>query len=127
MLRATLFGRVGKDPDMRHTQSGKAVTTFSVAVDQGYGDKKTTAWWNVVVWQAQAEFAAKHCLKGRQVCIAGKLTQRKFQREDGTNGQTIELVADEVQIVFPPHEEAPREQQQQQPVGEQDDLMDVPF
>ena len=81
----TLVGGLGRDPEIRSTPSGKKVASFSVAVDQGFGDNKRTEWVNVIAWEKLAELAEKYLKKGKQVALSGTLQTSSW--DDKTSGQ----------------------------------------
>lgn len=90
----TLLGRVGQDCEMRYTPSGKGVASFSLAVDRGYGDKKTTQWYRVTVWEPLAESAAKLLTKGVTVLVVGELEEpRTYTTKDGETRVSLEVTA----------------------------------
>ena len=78
--RTEIIGNVGRDPESRFTAEGKQVTSFSVAVNVGYGDNKSTAWYRVEAWEKLAETCAKYVKKGMKVFVEGGL---KFDKETG--------------------------------------------
>ena len=93
------MGRLGRDPELRHTQSGTAVTSFSLAVDRDFksqSGERETDWVNVTAWRNTAEFAAKYFTKGRMALVEGRLQSRKWVDNDGTNRTSVEVVADNV-------------------------------
>ena len=93
------MGRLGRDPELRQTQSGTSVTSFSLAVDRDYkpqNGERETDWINVVAWRQTAEFVAKYFTKGRLAIVEGRLQSRKWMDNDGTNRTAIEVVADNV-------------------------------
>lgn len=92
-----IAGRLGKDPEGRTTQNGKRVTTFSVAVNLGYGDNRTTVWYDVVTWEKQAEFAEQYLHKGDLVYVSGVFKPREYEDRNGNKRQAWELTAREVQ------------------------------
>ena len=69
----TIMGRLGRDPELRHTQSGTPVASFSLAVDRDFKDKntgeRTTDWIDVVAWRSTGEFASKYLSKGRMAAL----------------------------------------------------------
>ena len=95
--RIILMGRLTRDPELRRTQSGTAVTSFSLAVDRDFksqnGDKETD-FIDVVVWGKTAEFAANYFTKGRMAIVEGRLQARNWQDKDGNKRKTTEVVAD---------------------------------
>ena len=88
------IGRLTRDPEVRYTQSGKAVCTFSLAVDDGYGEKKKAYFFPVVVWGKTAETCGKSLTKGRKVAVTGKLTTRQYENNEGKKLTVFEIVAD---------------------------------
>ena len=92
----TATGRLGADPELKFTQSGKAVTNFRIACDKRKnenGEWKTlsTVWLSVSLWENDAEAAAEHLAKGDLVTVVGQLNVREYDRKDGTKGQSIEI------------------------------------
>ena len=80
-----LIGRLGADPEMRYSQNGKAITKFRIATDSGWGEKKTTDWHSVVTFDKVAENCAKFLTKGRMVYVEGRVSYRKWDKDDGTS------------------------------------------
>lgn len=97
--QVTLVGRLGADPELRHASSGKAVTKMRVATDSGWGENKQTDWHTVVCFDKTAESAAKHLHKGRQVLIVGRVTYRRWERDDGTATWFTDIIAQRVQFL----------------------------
>jgi single-strand DNA-binding protein len=108
----TIVGYLGRDPEMRFTPSGQAVTSFSVATSRSYttnaGQKvDETTWFRVSVWGAQAEACNQYLSKGRPVLVVGRLrpdpqtgNPRVYARNDGTTGASYEINA--LQVKFLP-------------------------
>lgn len=76
MKAITLAGTVGKDAVIRRTQGGEPVLGFSVAVDDGYGENKTTMWFDIALWGKRGDSLAKYLTKGTKVCVTGEFGQR---------------------------------------------------
>ena len=96
--KVILIGNLGRDPEVRHLESGISVAKFSVATNESYQDKSqqwqtVTEWHDVVVWRGLAERAEKQLHKGSLVYIEGKLTHRKWQDKDGNDRYNTEVVA----------------------------------
>lgn len=95
-----IMGRLGKDPELRHTQAGTPVATFTLAVDRDFKDKNTgeraTDWIPVVAWRSTGEFAAKYLSKGRMAVVDGRLQIREWTDKDGNRRTAAEVVADSV-------------------------------
>ena len=87
--RISVMGRIGKDLELRRTQSGKAVTSFPIAVDRD-GKDAGTDWFDVVAWERTAEFAAQYCAKGRKVVVDGRLQARDWTDKDGNKRRAVE-------------------------------------
>src|SRR5450631_3104846 len=99
--KAMIIGNLGRDPEMRYTPGGQAVTQFTVAVNRSYkaqnGEwQEETEWFRVVVWAAAAERAAENLRKGNKVYIEGRLQTRQWEDKDGQKRYTTELVANQV-------------------------------
>lgn len=91
-----IAGRLTKDVDLRTTQNGKPVCSFTVAVDTGYGDRKTTTFYDCVAWNKTAEFVHSYFRKGSFAIVTGKMQTRKWQDKQGNNRISWELLADTV-------------------------------
>jgi len=106
-----IVGNVGKDPEMRYTPSGQAVTSFSVATNRQYtasnGEQvKETIWFRVSAWGKQAEVCNQYLRKGAKVLIEGRLTPDKntggpriWSKQDGTAGASFEVTASTVRFL----------------------------
>jgi len=102
--KAIIVGNLGSDPELRFTQSGKAVTNFSLATNEKWKNKdgelqEETEWHRVVVWGPQAESCEKYLSKGRQVYIEGKIKTREWEDKEGNTKYTTEVVAQTVQFL----------------------------
>ena len=110
-----LVGNLTKDPELRHTPSGTAVTTLRVAVNDRVkrGEEWTDAayYFDVTVWGRTAENCAQYLAKGRPVGVQGKLTWREWDAQDGSKRQSVEVVADNVQFLGGRDGGGPGEQQ----------------
>ena len=100
--KCMIIGNLGRDPEMRYTPSGQAVTQFTVAVNRNYKDQQgerqeETEWFRVVAWGQQAEFAAEYLRKGAKVFVEGRLQTRQWEGQDGQKRYTTELVANTIQ------------------------------
>ena len=94
-----IMGRLTRDPELRRTQSGTAVTSFSLAVDRDFksqSGEKETDFIDVVAWRSTAEFVAKYFTKGRMAVVEGRLQMRDWTDKDGNKRTSAEVVADNV-------------------------------
>ena len=90
-----ISGRLGRDPELNSTNNGNSVANFSVAVDQGFGDQKTTSWVRCVAWQKTAEFVTKFFQKGDMIILSGRLQGRTWE-QDGVKREVLEVVAEKI-------------------------------
>lgn len=95
--KVILVGNVGKDPEIRHLDSGVAVASFSMATSESYNAKNgervtTTEWHNIVLWRGLAEVVEKYVKKGSRLYIEGKITSRQYEK-DGVTKYFTEIVA----------------------------------
>jgi single-strand DNA-binding protein len=103
--KAILLGRLGKDPELRYTPSGKAVASFSLATSERWtgqdGQKnESTTWHNIVAWGKQAELIKEYLRKGREVYIEGRIDNRSYEKKDGSGkGYISEVVVQTFQFV----------------------------
>ena len=94
-----IMGRLTRDPELRRTQSGTAVTSFSLAVDRDFksqSGEKETDFIDVVAWRSTAEFVSKYFTKGRMAIVEGRLQLRDWTDKDGGKRRSAEVVADNV-------------------------------
>ena len=95
--RAILIGRLTADPELKQTQSGISVCSFSIAVDRAYsgrGGERQTDFINIVTWRQQAEFVSKYFSKGRLIGIEGSIQTRNYEDRNGNKRTAVEVVAD---------------------------------
>jgi len=147
---AQIGGSLGKDPESRSTPTGTKVVSFSVAVEKGFGDSKSTSWFNVVAFKDMADFAEKYLKKGKAVRVSGDLQIRSWDNK--TTGQkqyTTEIIAYKIDFggsgerqqgsnprttTPPPRQQATPEPRAaaeaprpSQPTNSWDDETDIPF
>lgn len=94
--KVILMGRLTKDPELRHTDNGKAVATFTIAVDKGHGENKKTDFINCVAWEKTAEFINNWFGKGRLIALVGRISTRDYEGQDGRKNYVTEVVVSEV-------------------------------
>ncbi len=94
--KAILMGRLTRDPELRHTGSGTPVCSFTIAIDNGYGDNRSTDFINCVAWNKTAEFVEKYFTKGRMIIVVGRIQTRTWEGQDGKKNYATEVVASEV-------------------------------
>ena len=129
MLNSCNFiGRVGKDPELRHTQGGSPVVSFSMACSESWKDKvgqkqEKTEWINCVAWGKLAEIIGEYVNKGDLLFVSGKFTTRKWDDKDGNTRYSSEIVVSEMKML------GGKGRQEDAPAGYEHPAMgeDVPF
>jgi len=102
--KVILVGNLGKDPEVRFTQTGSAVANFSIATTEQWNDRdgkrqERTEWHNIVVWGKQGERCGQYLAKGRQVYVEGSIRTRSYDDKTGTKRYVTEIVAQRVQFL----------------------------
>lgn len=99
MNRATLIGRLGRDPESRTTQGGSKVVSFSLATSERWKDKNSgemkerTEWHNIVIWNENiSRIVESYCKKGSQILLEGQIQTREYTDKDGNQRRTTEIV-----------------------------------
>jgi single-strand DNA-binding protein len=114
--KVILLGNLTKDPELKYNPSGKAVTTFSIGVNEyrKQGEESKVDYFDIVVWEKPAESCASYLKKGSGVLVEGRLRQRRWE-QDGHKRSKVEIVASSVQFM-------PKRQ-----TGDAEDGGDIPF
>jgi len=102
--KSMIIGNLGKDPEMRYTANGNAVTTFNVATSRTFSGadgerREETEWFTVVTWNRLAETCAQYLTKGRQVYVEGRMQTRSWDGNDGIKHYRTELIAETVKFL----------------------------
>jgi len=141
MNKITFDGRLGRDAELRYTPAGDPILSFTVASDIGFGDRKTTNWFNCQVWGKRGESLKDFLKKGQQVTVYGSLTLREWEDKEGAKRLSPDVRVDEISLQGGKQEgnhtqESPadtppprrRDPQQQRQAPKQDDIDDdIPF
>lgn len=118
----SIMGRLVRDPELRHTKSGTAVASFTVAVERDFGDKQTD-FIDCVAWRNTAEFVYKYFDKGSMAAVSGRLQSRKWEDNNGNKRVNWEVLAETVYFA-----DSRRKEEQSLPqLVEVDDDGDLPF
>jgi len=100
MNHIVLMGRLTRDPELRQTQNGTAVTSFTLAVDRRFtpkdGSERQTDFIDIVTWQSTAEFVSKYFVKGQMAAVVGRLQLRDWTDKEGNKRRSAEVVAENV-------------------------------
>ena len=98
--RIILMGRLTRDPELRHTQTGTAVASFTLAVDRDFKDRnsgeRATDFIDIVAWRQTGEFVSRYFAKGRMAVVEGRLQMRDWTDKDGNKRRSAEVVADNI-------------------------------
>jgi single-strand DNA-binding protein len=101
--RVFLIGRLTKDPDLRYTQGGTSVASFSIANNRTYTSqnerKEAVSYFNCIAWGKSGEVIAQYCKKGQRIGIEGRLQQRSWQDSSGQKRNTVEVVVENFQFL----------------------------
>lgn len=100
--RVVLVGRMTRDPELRRTQMGTAVTSFTLAMNRNFtsaNGERQTDFINCVVWNKAAENVERYCFKGSLVGVEGRLQSRQYDAQDGSKRTVVEVVCDSVQFL----------------------------
>lgn len=126
-------GRIAADAELKHV-GDSTVTEFRCAVDSGWGDRKATTWVRCNMWGKRGEAVTPYLLKGGQVAVSGELTNREYDKNDGTKGYSLEVRVNELTLVggkkeTTPAQKPPPAKPAQQAAAEPDGFTDddIPF
>ena len=101
--RVFLIGRLTRDPELRYTQGGTSIASFSVANNRAYTSqnerKEMVSFFNCIAWGKPGEVIAQHCKKGQRIGIEGRLQQRSWQDQNGQKRNTVEIVVENFQFL----------------------------
>lgn len=123
--RVILMGRITQDLELKQTQSGNAVLSFTVAVDRNYapqGQDRQTDFINCVAWKQKAEFINNYFAKGRMIAVEGNLQTRTYDDKNGTKHYITEVVVDNVSFTGEPKQQSGQAQETAEPIGNLDDF-----
>ena len=110
-----LTGRLTADPELKTTQNGNSVTSFSIAVNRRFNrsaEEQQTDFINIVVWGQSAEFVSKYFKKGSMIGIEGRIQTRKYTDKNGNSRTAFEVVANNVQFVESKRDSAPSDSEE---------------
>jgi len=95
----TFSGRLGRDSEAKYTPSGTAILEFSIAVDTGFGDKKSSFWLRCAMFGDRGQKLSQYLLKGQQVIVSGEFSPREYQAKDGTTKMSMDLRVVAVELI----------------------------
>ena len=94
-----MIGRLTKDPEVRVTNSGKSVSTFTLAIDRRFSKEKEADFIPCVAWGKTAEIVGNYCDKGKQVAAVGRIQVRNYETQDGQKRYVTELIVNELELI----------------------------
>lgn len=131
--KVILIGTAGRDPEIRYSQSGKAVGNLSIATSQKRKDKATgesieeTQWHRLKFFDKLAEIVGEYVKKGSTIYVEGQIKYGKFTNKDGMEISTVDIVCDEMTILSRPKDQQAEKPKQQQSSGFDDMEDSIPF
>ena len=126
----TILGRLTATPELKTTQSGNSVTSFTVAVDRKYtptGQERQTDFIECVAWRNTAEFIAKYFSKGDMLAVEGELQTRLYEDKHGNKRKAVEVVVSNVSFCGSKREKEEKPSEAPDEYDELDDIGDIPF
>jgi single-strand DNA-binding protein len=101
MNKVFLIGNITKDPEIKTTSTGKKVASLSLAVSDGKdaNGQNVSQFFNLKAWEKTAEIIEKYCQKGHKIGVVGKITTRKWEKEDGTTAYMTEILVNEIELL----------------------------
>jgi single-strand DNA-binding protein len=122
MNKVFLIGNITKDPEIKTTSTGKKVASLSLAVSDGKdaNGQNVSQFFNLKAWEKTAEIIEKYCQKGHKIGIVGKITTRKWEKEDGTVAYITEILVNEIELLT-----SKSEAEKKSKVSDQDELPEI--
>lgn len=127
MNHVILMGRLTRDPELRHTNSGTAVVSFTIAVEHRASQETHTDFIDIVAWKGTAEFVSKYFTKGQMIAVYGRLSIRDWTDKDGNKRKSAEVVADNVYFTDSKKSRTESAEPAQAEFEDIDDDGDLPF
>lgn len=99
MNKVQLIGRLTKDPELKYTKTNIPVARYTLAINDGYGEKQTTEFINITTWGNSAEFVSQYFKKGQAMAIVGRLKNNNYEDKNGNKRYTTEVVTESIEFV----------------------------
>ena len=110
MNKVILIGNIGRDPEVRTTNSGKTVANFGLATSEKRGGEAQTTLHDVTCWEKTAQLVGDYVKKGDKLCVEGRIQHREYEDKDGNTRKKTEIVADRIEFIGNKKEDAPAKQ-----------------
>lgn len=129
MNSCNFVGRLGRDAEVRHTSAGTPVTTFAVAIEDGFGERKTTTWIDCAMFGERGEKVAGYIRKGDRIGVTGSIRLDTYTTRDGVEKSKVALRVQDITLLGGKSDGGQRTQRQAQPEPAADDFDDtaIPF
>lgn len=105
MNKVQLIGRLTKDPELRYSKNNIAVANYSIAVNDGYGEKQQTQFINISTWGKSGEFVSKYFKKGQSIGIVGRLNSNNYEDKNGNKRYSLEVITEDIEFIGDKKEE----------------------
>ena len=118
MNKVNLIGNLTKDPVLRYTKQNTAVASYSIAINNKYGEKQETDFINIVTWGKSAEFVSQYIKKGQAIAITGRLKNNSYEDDKGNKHNLIVVVTEEIESLGSKKEQSKEEKVEQTKIEE---------
>lgn len=105
MNKVHLIGNLTKDPELRYTNSGTSVASYTIAINNRYGEKQETDYINITTWGKSGEFVNKYFKKGQPIAITGRLKNKNYEDGNGVKHYSMEVITEDIEFVGAKKEE----------------------
>lgn len=128
MNKVHLIGNLTKDPELRYTKQNTPVASYTIAINNRYGEKQQTDFINISTWGKSGEFIKKYFQKGQPIAITGRLKNRNYEDNNGVKHYSMEVITEDIEFVGSKKEEVKIEPREEfVPSFSKDDFDDLPF
>lgn len=124
MNKVQLIGRLTKDPELRYTKSNIAVANYTIAINDGYGEKQQTQFINISTWGKSGEFVSKYFKKGQAIAIVGRLNNNNYEDSKGNKRYSTEVVTEDIEFIGDKKQEVIQKDEAQVPNNYKTDYQD---
>ena len=115
MNKVQLIGRLTKDPELRYTKNNIAVANYTIAINDGYGEKQQTQYINISTWGKSGEFVSKYFKKGQAIAIVGRLNNNNYEDKNGNKRYTTEVITEDIEFIGDKKQEVIQKEEAQVP------------
>lgn len=127
MNKVHLIGNLTKDPELRYTKQNIPVASYTIAINNRYGEKQQTDFINISTWGKSGEFIKKYFQKGQAIAITGRLKNKNYEDNNGNKHYSMEVVTEDIEFVGSKKEIKIEPKEEFVPSFSKDDFDDLPF